>query len=98
MSQATLLTAAWLDAGWGLTLKHCEALGPLRFVLAARLVRGMSPSDALYAEAHGTGTSLGDPIEIVAMGRAMRGTGGDGGPQFANLPLGISWHQPKGKS
>lgn len=61
MSQAALLTSAWMDAG-------------------------ISPADATYAEAHGTGTSLGDPIEIVAMGRALRGRGAQNDPQLANLP------------
>ena len=41
---------------------------------------GLSPLEASYAEAHGTGTALGDPIEIVAMGRALR---------EPNLPLGM---------
>lgn len=47
----------------------------------------MSPADAMYAEAHGTGTSLGDPIEIVAMGRALRGRGAHNDPQLGNLRL-----------
>ena len=48
---------------------------------------GISPADATYAEAHGTGTSLGDPIEIVAMGRALRGRGAHNDPQLADLQL-----------
>ena len=56
-------------------------------ILARMLCTGMSPADAMYAEAHGTGTSLGDPIEIVAMGRALRGRGAHNDPQLGNLRL-----------
>ncbi|MGZ9225613.1 MAG: type I polyketide synthase, partial [Anaerolineales bacterium] len=34
---------------------------------------GLKPSDITYIEAHGTGTSLGDPIELQALGSVFRG-------------------------
>jgi len=33
---------------------------------------GLSPADIGYIEAHGTGTPLGDPIEVEAIGRIMQ--------------------------
>lgn len=32
---------------------------------------GVAPGDAAYIEAHGTGTSVGDPIELKALGRVL---------------------------
>ena len=32
----------------------------------------LSPADIGYMEAHGTGTSLGDPIEVESIGRVMQ--------------------------
>ena len=37
---------------------------------------GINPSQVSYLECHGTGTSLGDPIEVMAAGNVF---GGDGG-------------------
>ncbi|MCX7571066.1 amino acid adenylation domain-containing protein [Tumebacillus sp. DT12] len=37
----------------------------------AFLNAGVSPGKAHYVEAHGTGTELGDPIEVMALGRVM---------------------------
>ena len=39
---------------------------------------GISPEDVGYVETHGTGTPLGDPIEIEALARAYRTTTGNG--------------------
>ncbi|MET9643189.1 SDR family NAD(P)-dependent oxidoreductase [Streptomyces syringium] len=41
---------------------------------------GVDPADLGYLEAHGTGTSLGDPIEIAALERAFDGAGAGRGP------------------
>ncbi|GGN32996.1 hypothetical protein GCM10012285_03680 [Streptomyces kronopolitis] len=41
---------------------------------------GVDPADLGYLEAHGTGTSLGDPIEITALERAFDAVGAGRGP------------------
>ncbi|MGL6097110.1 MAG: SDR family NAD(P)-dependent oxidoreductase, partial [Fimbriiglobus sp.] len=43
-------------------------------VVAAALARaGLSAGDISYIEAHGTGTELGDPIEVAGLNRALAG-------------------------
>ncbi|MFD3806992.1 SDR family NAD(P)-dependent oxidoreductase [Streptomyces sp. NPDC058619] len=41
---------------------------------------GVDPADLGYLEAHGTGTSLGDPIEVTALERAFDAVGAGRGP------------------
>ncbi|HEV2845187.1 MAG TPA: beta-ketoacyl synthase N-terminal-like domain-containing protein, partial [Thermoanaerobaculia bacterium] len=41
-------------------------------IAAAQAVAGISPDDIGYIEAHGTGTPLGDPIEIAALTKVFR--------------------------
>ena len=41
---------------------------------------GLAPSDIGYLEAHGTGTPLGDPIELNAAARALRPQGVEAAP------------------
>ncbi len=49
--------------------------GQADVVAAAQELAGISPEDVGYIEAHGTGTSLGDPIEISALEKVFgRGT------------------------
>ncbi|ABM11841.1 type I polyketide synthase [Mycolicibacterium vanbaalenii] len=61
-------------ASGGLTVPNG---GAQQRVIAAALTRaGLSGSDIDYLEAHGTGTSLGDPIEVQAAG-AVLGAGRD---------------------
>jgi amino acid adenylation domain-containing protein len=46
--------------------------GQAAAIAAAQAVAGVSPDDIGYIEAHGTGTPLGDPIEIAALTKVFR--------------------------
>lgn len=46
-------------------------------VRAALADAGASPADVAYVETHGTGTPLGDPIELNSLARVMAGREGD---------------------
>ncbi len=63
-------------AGTGLTVPHTPALEEVMH--AALSDAGVSPSDVDYLEAHGTGTTVGDPIEVEAVS-AVYGEGRDAG-------------------
>ncbi|MEL7144749.1 MAG: amino acid adenylation domain-containing protein, partial [Bacteroidota bacterium] len=47
-------------------------VGQSECVIAARSMAGVSPKDISYVECHGTGTHIGDPIEIQALREAER--------------------------
>jgi acyl transferase domain-containing protein/surfactin synthase thioesterase subunit len=53
-----------------------SAAGQARAMIEALLVADVSPDDLGYVECHGTGTAVGDPLEIEALTRAFR-TGTD---------------------
>ncbi|MGH8761737.1 MAG: SDR family oxidoreductase [Nitrosospira sp.] len=46
--------------------------GQAEVVLAAQAIAGVSADTISYIEAHGTGTTIGDPIEIAALTQAFR--------------------------
>lgn len=46
--------------------------GQERVIRAAHAVSGVNPETISYIEAHGTGTLVGDPIEVTALTRAFR--------------------------
>lgn len=46
--------------------------GQAQVILAAQAIAEVSPDTIGYIEAHGTGTTLGDPIEIAALTQAFR--------------------------
>ncbi|KUH82265.1 MULTISPECIES: type I polyketide synthase [unclassified Mycobacterium] len=65
-------------ASGGLTVPNGVAQ---QLVIAEALKRaGVEPSDVGYLEAHGTGTSLGDPIEVQAAGEVLGAGRGPGQP------------------
>ncbi|MFJ1958216.1 SDR family NAD(P)-dependent oxidoreductase [Streptomyces microflavus] len=47
--------------------------------LVVRAMDGIDPRTIGYLEAHGTGTALGDPVEVQALRNAFRRLGSDGG-------------------
>ncbi len=46
--------------------------GQAEVIAAAQLIARVDPETITYIEAHGTGTSLGDPIEIAALNQVFR--------------------------
>ncbi|GAB2793943.1 type I polyketide synthase [Amycolatopsis magusensis] len=48
-----------------------SSAGQASVITEAIHVAGVDPATVSYIEAHGTGTALGDPIEVAALGRAM---------------------------
>ena len=63
-------------ASGGLTVPN--GVAQQRVISEALQCAGVAPGDVGYLEAHGTGTSLGDPIEVQAAG-AVLGDGRDAG-------------------
>ena len=60
----------------GFTAPRVE--GQAKVIQAAQRMAGVTPADIGYIEAHGTGTPLGDPIEMAALTRVFRDRGGEG--------------------
>ncbi len=59
----------------GLTVPN--GLAQQAVIRQALVNAGVKPADVSYIEAHGTGTSLGDPIEVEAIGAALGDGRGD---------------------
>lgn len=53
----------------GITVPNAEAQAELIREVTAR--SGLQPQNIGYIEAHGTGTSVGDPLEMAAIGRTL---------------------------
>jgi acyl transferase domain-containing protein/acyl carrier protein len=47
--------------------------GQAAVIARAQAIAGVDPASISYIEAHGTGTALGDPIEVAALGQVFRG-------------------------
>ena len=60
------------DAGQKMTYTAPAEDGQTAVIAAAQAIAGVSPDTIGYIEAHGTGTLIGDPIEIAALTRAFR--------------------------
>ena len=46
--------------------------GQAEVIVTAQAIAGVEPESIGYIEAHGTGTALGDPVEMMALARAFR--------------------------
>jgi acyl transferase domain-containing protein/surfactin synthase thioesterase subunit len=62
------------DGGGAIGFTAPSVDGQAAVVRAAQVVAGVDAGSIGYLEAHGTGTRLGDPIEVAALTRAFRAT------------------------
>ncbi|GGO79494.1 polyketide synthase [Marinobacterium nitratireducens] len=62
----------------GITVPSSEAQADLLRRVYGEI--GLSPSELTYLEAHGTGTSVGDPLETRALSEALAKARGEGNP------------------
>ena len=60
------------DAGAKIGFTAPSIEGQAKVVRAAHLAAGIEPDSVGYVETHGTGTPLGDPIEVAGLTRAFR--------------------------
>ncbi|WP_329251613.1 amino acid adenylation domain-containing protein [Streptomyces sp. NBC_01478] len=60
------------DAGAKIGFTAPSIEGQAQVVRAAHLAAGIEPDSVGYVETHGTGTPLGDPIEVAGLTRAFR--------------------------
>jgi len=60
------------DGGAKVSYTASSAAGQAQAILEALEVSGASPDDVGYVECHGTGTIVGDPLEVDALTRAFR--------------------------
>ena len=58
----------------GMGITHPSAAGQERVVRIAYERAKLDPNQTAYAELHGTGTPVGDPIEVKAVSMAMNDT------------------------
>jgi acyl transferase domain-containing protein len=72
-------TAVGSDTADRLSYAAPSVSGQVHVLSEALAVAGVDPGAVSYIEAHGTGTPLGDPIEIAALAKALPG-GPDEGP------------------
>jgi acyl transferase domain-containing protein/acyl carrier protein len=63
--------------------------GQARLIQAAHAAAHVSPRDITYVEAHGSGTPLGDRIEVAALARAFRDVGEDGSCAIGSVKTNI---------
>jgi acyl transferase domain-containing protein len=60
------------DGGTGPTYIAPSAEGQSRVIEAAHRIAGIDPRSVSFVEAHGTATTLGDPVEVAGLSRAYR--------------------------
>ncbi len=74
--RGSAMNAGGKTSGYTVPNPHAQA----EVVEAALRRAGLSAESIGYVECHGTGTSLGDPIEIAGLGDAFRRSGHGGAP------------------
>ena len=73
-------TAINNDGGVKVSYAAPSVSGQAAVIAEALASGGVDPATVQYVETHGTGTQLGDPVEIAALSQALRGRDGRPGP------------------